>query len=322
MVPTQHTINTNYPVGPVHCYSAEISGELVLFDTGPPTNEAKQFLQQHLDLHRLRYVLLTHCHIDHYGLAAWLESEYGCTIYLPYRDSLKIARHSERLDGMAAVLGEIGFDHQFMEAFRTDLDSDSVFPKFPQQHKVVEQEMPEELGVEFLNCPGHSQSDLVYVGADWAITGDTMLREIFQSPLLDIDLLSGQRFRNYDAYCDTIVKLATLRGKQILPGHRGYIHGVDYNICFYTGKFLDRARLSRQFSLEMTAPQVVETLFGKTIKEPFQIYLKASEIVFIRDFLAEPTRLKTALEQIGLFPQLAEAFELATGGTDGSSGRQ
>lgn len=322
MIPTQHTINTIYPVGPVHCYSSEIAGELILFDTGPPTEEAKQYLQNNLDLKNLKRILLTHCHIDHYGLAAWLEREYGATIYIPYRDSLKIANHGKRLDGMAGLLGEVGFSPEFMSAFRADMDSDSVFPDIPQNFKIVEQDLPTEFGIEVLTCPGHSQSDLVYVGENWAITGDTMLREIFQSPLLDIDLLTGQRFSNYNAYCETIVKLAGLRNKQILPGHRKFIIGVDFNICFYTGKLLERASRSKKFSPQMSAPEVVEKLFGDAVKEPFLKYLKASEIVFIRDFLADPQRLKNSLEAIGLFQQLAEPFLLATGGDSGASSRE
>lgn len=313
MLPTQHTLPTPYPVGPVHCYSAEINGALLLIDTGPPTQDCREYLQQHLDLQRLQHVLITHCHIDHYGLAAWLERDYGCTVYLPYRDSLKIARHSERLDGMLAVLEEIGFSNRFAEAFRCEMDSDSVFPEFPQNFKIAEKDLPAELGIEVLPCPGHSQSDLVYVGPDWAVTGDTMLREIFQSPLLDIDLLTGQRFCNYAAYCETIIKLATLREKRILPGHNDYIHGVDTNICYYTGKLLERAKRSRKISAELSAPEVVEQLFGGSVQAPFLKYLKTSEIVFIRDFLAEPERLKTALEQIGLYQPLSDLFEQASG---------
>jgi len=313
MQPTQHTINTIYPVGPVHCYSTKINGELTLFDTGPPTAEAKQYLQTSLELSKLKHVILTHCHIDHYGLAAWLEREYGATIYLPYRDSLKIASHDKRLDEMTALLGEIGFSQEFMTAFRADMDSDSVFPEFPQNFKIVEQDLPAEFGIEVLPCPGHSQSDLVFVGDSWAITGDTMLREIFQSPLLDIDLLTGKRFSNYNAYCETIIKLASLHGKQILPGHREYIVGVDYNICYYTGKLLERAKRSRKYSADLSAPEVVEKLFGGSIQEPFLKYLKTSEVVFIRDFLADPDKLKSSLEQIGLYQQLSEAFAQATG---------
>ena len=37
----QHTVQTPYMVGEVHFYSAELNGELVLFDTGPPTPEGE-----------------------------------------------------------------------------------------------------------------------------------------------------------------------------------------------------------------------------------------------------------------------------------------
>ena len=46
---TQHTINTPYMVGPVHCYTAELGGDLVLFDTGPPTADGQRYLKEHVD---------------------------------------------------------------------------------------------------------------------------------------------------------------------------------------------------------------------------------------------------------------------------------
>lgn len=313
MLPIQHTIDTIYPVGPVHCYSTEINGDLILFDTGPPTPEAQHYLQSTLNLNNLKAVILTHCHIDHYGLAAWLAREYGATIYLPYRDSLKILHHKKRLDGMVRILGEVGFEQPFLDALRADIDTDSVFPELPLQHKIVEDELPDEFGLEVVSCPGHSQSDLVYVGDNWAITGDTMLREIFQSPLLDIDLLTGERFNNYNAYCRTILNLAGLRGKQILPGHREFIIGVDHNICYYVKKLLERAERSRKLLAELPPPEVVEHLFKGSLQQPFLKYLKASEIVFIRDFLADPQLLREALLKIDLFSLVEELFSSVTG---------
>ena len=70
---TQHTISTPYMVGPVHCYTGTLAGELVLFDTGPPTEEGRRSLQEQIDLAKLKHILITHCHIDHYGQADWLE---------------------------------------------------------------------------------------------------------------------------------------------------------------------------------------------------------------------------------------------------------
>jgi glyoxylase-like metal-dependent hydrolase (beta-lactamase superfamily II) len=304
----QHTFETEYPVGPVHCYSAELNGELVLFDTGPPTAAARESLGKALDLSRLRHVVITHCHIDHYGLAHWLDTETEAVVYLPYRDSLKIARHDERLARLADLLTAYGFDASYQAGLRAIMDSGLVFPRFPESFRIIEDELPPQLGIEVIDCAGHSQSDLVLAGPDWAVTGDVLLRGIFQSPLLDVDLESGQRFRNYDAYCATIGKLAVLRGKRILPGHRQSVDSVDACILFYVGKLFDRARQFKPFAAIESVAEVIEKLFDNQLQNPFHVFLKASEIIFMRDFLADPERLKDALTQVDLFTAVAERY--------------
>ncbi|MDX2480221.1 MAG: MBL fold metallo-hydrolase [Desulfuromusa sp.] len=310
MTPIQHTINTAYVVGPVHCYSTEIGGELVLFDTGPPTEEARLYLQENLDLKRLKHVIITHCHIDHYGLVNWLEQETDAIIYLPFRDHLKIVRHSERLELLYGLLLQIGFEPAFLDRFRVSMDDGTVFPPLPDNFQIIEESLPERLGLTALPCPGHSQSDMVLIGADWAITGDVMLQGIFQTPLFDVDLLTGERFRNYAAYCESLAKLVTLREKQILPGHRQSIDSVDSCLLFYATKLLERAARIKKLPMTMTAAEIVTKLFRDDTSHPFVSYLKASEVVFLRDFLAEPELLRNVLIDIGLFPQIADKFAL------------
>ena len=41
----------------------------------------------------------------------------------------------------------------------------------------------------------------------------------------------------------------------------------------------------------------------------FLVYLKASELVFMRDFLDQPELLRQSLEKIGLFQPVARLFE-------------
>ena len=311
MIPTQHTLDTPYPVGPVHCYSAEISGELVLFDTGPPTQEAKQYLQKNLDLERLKYVIVTHCHIDHYGLVNWLEHETDAIIYLPFRDYLKIVRHNERLELLYDLLLQIGFGADFLSQFRDNMNDGMFFPPLPENFQIIEEGLPEHLDLTSLSCPGHSQSDMVLIGADWAVTGDVMLRGIFQTPLLDVDLLTGERFRNYAAYCESLTKLVSLRDKQILPGHRETIDSVDSCLLFYVGKLLERAARINKLPMNMTAVEIVSQLFNDDPQYSFARYLKASEVVFLRDFLAQPELLQNVLIDIGLFPQVANEFSCA-----------
>lgn len=311
MIPTQHTINTVYVVGPVHCYTAEINGDLVLFDTGPPTDEAKQYLQKNLDLDRLKYVIVTHCHIDHYGLVNWLEHETDAAIYLPFRDHLKITHHTERLELMYDLLLQIGFEPAFLEGFRISMDDGTVFPPLPENFKIIEEDLPQQLGLTALPCPGHSQSDIVLIGADWAITGDVMLQGIFQTPLLDVDLLTGKRFQNYVAYCESLAKLVTLRDKKILPGHRESIDSIDSCLLLYIGKLLERAARINKLPINMRVAEIVTKLFNDDTKHPFISYLKASEIVFLRDFLADPELLRQVLIDIDLFSPVADKFDRA-----------
>jgi hydroxyacylglutathione hydrolase len=312
MKPTQHTVNTPYLVGPVHCYTAVCDGELVLFDTGPPTGDGRRYLRDHIDLPNLRHVVVTHCHIDHYGLLSWLEQETDAAIYLPYRDTLKIVYHDERMGQLNAVLRGVGFDTAFLDDLGQVLASGVLFPPYPQQYLVAEESIPARLGIEAVPCPGHSQSDLVFVLGDYAVTGDTLLRGIFQSPLLDIDLETGKRFNNYEAYCASIVRLAGLQGKTILPGHRQTIDGVKDVLLFYVTKMLLRVEQLLPYRNETNISAIIRRLFGDTMKDPFHIYLKASEILFMKDFLQDPARLESSLRQIELYAAVEEQFRRVT----------
>ncbi|MBM9603499.1 MBL fold metallo-hydrolase [Desulfopila inferna] len=329
MVIQQHTINTPYMVGPVHCYTAERGSELILFDTGPPTAASRRYLAENIDLSRLKYIFMTHCHIDHYGLASWLEKETGARIFIPYRDGLKMVAHEERLHDMYVVLQNLGFSGDYLDELHRSLADGRIFPDFPKKFSIVEDEMPRHLDIFFQGCPGHSQSDIVYYTEDgtedsaednadhaenWAVTGDVLLRGVFQSPLLDADLETGERFKNYEAYCATLLKLAKLRGKQICPGHRNNIDSVDDSLLFYVSKMLGRVRQLGEYGRHANVAEVIERLFADSVKEPFHVYLKASEIIFMQDFLHHPELLKKSLVEINLFHQVEPLYTTAVSG--------
>jgi 2,4-dienoyl-CoA reductase (NADPH2) len=308
----QHTIETPYMVGPVHCYTADVEDELVLFDTGPPTPEGRRYFSEHIDIDQLRHVIVTHCHIDHYGLASWLEQNSDATFYLTYRDCLKIEQRESRIDGIFSLLQAYGFSDQSRTVLRELFESSALFPPFPRRYKVAERDIPQHLGIEVVSCPGHSQSDLVYLLDDSAVTGDTLLDGIFQSPLLDFDLEKGHRFNNYEAYCTTLLKLAGLSGKKILPGHRRSIISVRETLANYVHKLLQRARHLRPYREVDNLPYVIEKLFEGRVSDVFHSYLKGSEIVFMQDFLARPELLRGALEKIGLFASCKTLYQQAT----------
>jgi glyoxylase-like metal-dependent hydrolase (beta-lactamase superfamily II) len=307
----QITIPTPYPVGEVHIYSTEINGELVLFDTGPDTPEALDILRRQVDLSRLRHLCITHAHVDHYGLAGYIAEHTDAQIYIPRKDALKFLHHEKRLAGIGQLLEDFGFKRDFIAAFRKSVLRNSIFPSIPERFRITE-ESPElqGLGITFMACPGHSQSDLVYRCGPYAVSGDLLLKGIFQAPLLDINLdtLCG-RFRNYEAYCSSLPKLGTLRGMQILPGHREGVDSLEATILFYIEKLLERAGRVIDFSRHDTVSGIAHALFDGVDVDPFIVYLKASEIIFMQDFLGDPDRLRHSLDSIGLLEEVRQNFD-------------
>ncbi len=310
----QHTVQTPYMVGEVHFYSAELDGELVLFDTGPPTPEGEACLLDSVDLKRLKYLVITHCHVDHYGLANFILQRSAAEVFIPRLDAIKFKRHAERMACMGELLGGYGFDEDFAVQLRESFERNKIFPAIPERFRIVEEsDELSRLGIGYLACPGHSQSDLVYLAGDAAVTGDILLRSIFQAPLLDIDLDSFEgRFRNYDAYCRSLLNLAQLRGRRIMPGHRKFVDGVDEAILFYVKTLLERAAQLLPFR-NLPLNEMIVQIFKGRLVEPFFVYLKVSEIVFMLDFLDAPELLKASLEQIGLFDRVSNLYTATIG---------
>ncbi len=168
----QFTVPTPYVVGEVHIYTTEVDGELILFDTGPSTEAALDFLKSNVDLDRLQHVFITHCHADHCGLADYLSKHTNADIYLPHKDVVKSNYHHKRLQGIEGLLQEMGFDARYLERFRQTVISAGVFPSFPQHHQVVEQtDALERLGFSFfeLSRPFAERSRLSWgrLGHHW-----------------------------------------------------------------------------------------------------------------------------------------------------------
>ncbi len=305
----QFTVQTPYMVGEVHFYTAELDSGLALFDTGPPLPAAEASLLANVDMSRLKYLFITHCHVDHYGLTNFVLENSSAEVFIGRTDAIKFVRHEERLASMASLLGQYGFGEDFLQKLRDSFTRYNIFPKIPERYRIVE-DSPEiaKQGVNWLSCPGHSQSDIVYLCGDYAVSGDILLRSIFQAPLLDINLETFEgRFRNYDAYCATILKLAQLRDYRIMPGHRHYVESLDDSILFYVTTLLERAvQLLPLRQLSLT--EIIDRIFQGRLSDPFIVYLKVSEVVFMLDFIENPLLLKTSLEQIGLFDKVSELY--------------
>jgi 2,4-dienoyl-CoA reductase (NADPH2) len=313
MQPVIHRLDTPYIVGPVYCYSFESEDGLILVDCGVETEEAKRYYLQSFDLSRLRHILVTHSHPDHYGMAAWLAVHSGASVYFPYRDYLKTKYLRDYLRLLGDIMQGMGFDNRYFKSLMAVFNIETKGAPIPEHILVVEQDFPKNLGIDFIACPGHSQSDLVYLTDGCAITGDTLLQGLFQTPTLEVDLEQGGRFSNYEACCDSMIKLAALEGRRILPGHFQAPPTIREAQLFYVTKLLQRAERLRPWRREANISDIISKMFAGGMTEIFFVFLKAAELLFMQDFFREPERLAVSLRRIGLYDEVEDRYDQALG---------
>lgn len=230
---------------------------------------------------------------------------------IPQAEHLRFKLGAKYLRLFGHLMADIGCDSNSIDFIRKKM-AEELTIHVPRRYEIVEEsDVPSRLGIRWLSCPGHSQSDLVYLHGQHAVTGDILLRNIYQVPIYDVDLttVSG-RFHNYNAYCASIQQLSQLRGHQIHPGHRWYIESIDETILWYVRKVLKRADLIQQHNgRTYSIGAMMDNIYGNLSTDPFLMHMKLSETVFTRDFLQNPGQLKAALQSLGLFEQVRSQYD-------------
>ncbi|MDX2469570.1 MAG: MBL fold metallo-hydrolase [SAR324 cluster bacterium] len=298
-----HKIPTPYVVGPVDIFELETGGKKILVDTGPQTKEATEYLKKNIDLKNLDYLLVTHCHPDHYGLARYIEEQSKATLVFCKNDALLFELFEERMDFLYEALLGLGFPLKLMDFYKGLLPRFQGDVPFVNSHATLEDvsQVLEKLGITWFGCPGHSQSDIVFKFDDKAITGDCLLRDIFPAPLLDMDVNFGGRFKNYQAFCESIPKLMSLKDRTIIPSHNDYIESVESQLVYLHNKIKSRSkRIAPLVKKGLNGYEILNELFPNLDKQHFKLYIKASELCFFEDYVKEPELLENQLRAFGI----------------------
>ncbi|MDH5561513.1 MAG: MBL fold metallo-hydrolase [Deltaproteobacteria bacterium] len=306
-----HTLPTPYLVGDIHLYEVDNNDTKILIDTGPPTKEAVEIITAGIELDKLDYVLITHCHHDHFGLVDFISEHSNAKILLSKIDKKLFSNQEIKFSFLVHYLQKLGFEETVTRSLKFHHDSYQEALPDQKSFSCLEDNPKdlEEMEVSYLSCPSHTQSDIVYILEPYVFTGDTLLRDIFQTPLLDLDLQTlDSRFNNYQAYCESIGKLLSLSGLEVKPAHREFIESIQAQITFYVSKMLDRSQLLYSHLIaSKSLPKIVGHLFPEIQKDPFRIFIKISEVLFLIDFMLEPELLFDRLRENSMLKFLEES---------------
>ena len=177
-------------------------------------------------------LVVTHTHIDHYGMAARIVEETGCELWMHRcaHEELELYRDP---DGAKTSLRELLADHG---AAPSELDELTQFEDWrPFVSGVVEATNPCDGGESFVaggrewtvvSTPGHARSHICLWSAAGGLlaSGDHLLPTI--TPHIDFE--RGGEEDPLGEFLESLEKVEDLDPKMVLPGHgRPFVEGAE-----------------------------------------------------------------------------------------------
>ncbi len=185
------------------------------------------------DVHDIKRLVVTHAHVDHYGLAARLLEETGCELWMHVASKHELELYDEgaaaAIANVRALLTDHGVGPDELDEL-TALEDWSAFVS-----GVVEPTVPVHGGESFtvadrlwdiVYTPGHARSHICLWASEGRllISGDHLLPTITPH----IDLERGGEEDPLGKYLESLVKVEKLDPALVLPGHgRPFEEGAE-----------------------------------------------------------------------------------------------
>ncbi|MHB8879540.1 MAG: MBL fold metallo-hydrolase, partial [Myxococcaceae bacterium] len=221
---------------PVNVYLLENGGgTYTMFDCGLGTPEAEASLRASalgagLDLGKVTRILLSHGHIDHYGLAQTFSEATGAKVHLHPGDFDKVvggARWAARPDRYAPYFRKLGVPDELIEKMVKLAGSTVKFARRVDEPRMVEAVPGERLGFarfegQLVHMPGHTPGLCCLWIEEYRLflSADHLLARVSPNPLIEIgEGGEEQKFLALTTYIESARRAYEMDIDLVLPGH-------------------------------------------------------------------------------------------------------
>jgi glyoxylase-like metal-dependent hydrolase (beta-lactamase superfamily II) len=296
-------IPTPFMVGRVNAYLIEDS-PLTLVDSGPNSAKALDELEQALAarghaVEDIELLVITHQHMDHFGLASILARRSGAEVAALDRLGPFLASYGHQTDLEDRFAERLMLRHGIPPEIVTALRA--VSAGFRAWGSAVEVTRPLADGellrlrdheLRVLHRPGHSPSDTVFVDESRAmmLAADHLIAHISSNPLLARPLeadeeYDGPRPQALIAYMASLQQTRAMELSLVLPGHG---RPITDHVALIDERFrLHERRAAKMLRLiaaqPRTAHEIAQELWGNVAVT--QAYLTLSEVLGHVDLL-------------------------------------
>ena len=288
--------------GPINAYLIDdADGSVALWDCGLNTPDCVAALEQGFAeagrrIEDVSRVLVSHGHVDHYGLARLVRERSKAKVFVHRRDWNKVLSgrglpqmvgYFKKLGVPPAALSSIGAMHAKTELVALKLDE--VEPLEPGARLKFAR-----FEGEIVHFPGHTPGLVCLHVPEHRVmlSDDHLLERVSPNPLLELGE-NGEEgvHRALVAYLDSVRRMYALDLEWLGPGHgppfQGHRKTIDGLLRFYERRQakLEAAVVERP----KTAMELAQDVFGEAAS--LQLYLMLSEIVGNLEVLEDQGRL-------------------------------
>ncbi len=302
-------IPTPFQVGRVNAYLVEDS-PLTLIDSGPNSAKALDELEQALAarghaVEDIELLVITHQHMDHFGLASILARRSGAEVAALDRLAPFLANYGRETDLDDRFAERTMLRHGIPPEIVTALRAVSAgFRAWGSQVEVSRplahgsQVQLRDRALRVLHRPGHSPSDTVFFDESRGIllAADHLIAHISSNPLLARPLgagadYEGPRPQALITYLASLEQTRAMELSLILPGHG---QPITDHVTLIDERFrMHRRRAEKIHRLiadrPRTAHEIAQELWGNVAVT--QAYLTLSEVLGHVDLLLEDGRV-------------------------------
>ena len=288
-------------------------GPITLIDSGPRIHGSLGFIQKTLQTAGLGFrdikrIVITHGHVDHFGLVASIREaarqQIECFVHA--EDVWRVSKEnfSEQMwnEGMSHFMAMVGMPEKEIGKIR------KRFSSFGELADPLDEVSVMEDGDEFsgdgyelkvIHTPGHSPgSSCLYESRRKILfTGDHILKHITPNPLVEIyhrNSLRDPHYQSLRAYVSSVDKFIGLDVQFAFPGHGEYIDDLSSIIASYKMHYRSRKDLVWKAVKKKSRPiyYLIEDLFPSVPGNA--IFLAASEIVAYLEILINEGSMELA----------------------------
>lgn len=300
------SIPTPFNIGQVNCYLVVEGGQLTLIDPGPMTDEAYKTLRLSINRHDCQItdidtVLITHAHMDHFGLAHRISEDSGA----------RVLAHADSTYRLENPIQFFEYEQEFFNSFFVSMGlpsdlADTVVGMAEsyldlQEPVIVDRALTDGdvidagLDLDVVHTPGHSPGSVCFAvpDEDFAFTGDHVMGGISPNPMLT--LAPGTRNERTRSLPEYLTSLQKLRETAITIGYAGHRETVSSlperidEIVAHHHERKERIAGIIEDDGPMTAYDIMEDLFPEL--PPKEIFPGLSEVIGHLDLLEDDERV-------------------------------